>query len=439
VAELTRASSFQSILYVPTCFERSGTHVGTQTLMPVKNLTAHWVAKAPSPLVGRVDYFDQRTSGLGLRVSPRGGKIWFVMYRVKGDPKKRRLTLDGYPALTLADARERAQEVRLAASRGQDPAAEKQELKAAATFATLATEYLDKHAKRKKRSWKEDERAINRELVPVWGRRKVHDIRRKDVLDLLDRIVDRGSPIQANRTLALVRKIFNWGIGRGIVEHNPCLQVEAPSSEHQRQRVLSKDEIRALWGAFDGLGPIMGSMFKLRLLTAQRGGEVQSMRWQDIDLDNASWTIPPEHAKNGLAHFVPLSAAAVALLSALRSLAGNSAWVFPSRTTEHHIDSVQKAASRVRVASGVTDFVLHDLRRTAASYMTGMGISRLVVGKILNHVEQGVTQVYDRHSYDMEKRAALKAWAAELRAIIDTKVGDVTTAERSVAELVSTD
>ena len=302
--------------------------------MPVKNLTAQWVAKAPALPTGRVDYFDQRMTGLGLRVSPTGAKTWFVMYRVKGDPRKRRLTLDGYPALTLADARQRAQEVLLAASRGQDPAAEKQELKSAATFAALAAEYLDKHAKRKKRSWEEDARVIDRELLPKWGRRKVHDIRRADVLALLDGIVDRGSPIQANRTLALVRKIFNWGIGRGIVEHNPCLQVEAPSREHQRQRVLSEDELRAVWRAFDALGPIMGPMFKLRLLTAQRGGEVEAMRWQDIDLDGRSWTIPAEAAKNGLAHFVPLSDAAVELLRGLRALHPESEWVFPSPKPE---------------------------------------------------------------------------------------------------------
>ena len=383
--------------------------------MPVKNLTAQWVAKAPAPPAGRVDYFDQRVTGLGLRLSPTGGKSWFVMYRVKGDPKKRRLTLDSYPALTLADARQRAQEVLLAASRGQDPGAEKQELLSAATFAAMAAEYLEKHAKRKKRSWREDARVIDRELIPEWGRRKVHDIRRSDVLSLLDAIVDRGSPIQANRTLALVRKIFNWGIGRGIVEHNPCLQIERPSSEHQRQRVLSEDDIRALWRAFDSLGSIMGSMFKLRLLTAQRGGEVQSMRWQDIDIDNASWTIPPEQSKNGLAHFVPLSESAVGLLRDLRELGGEGDWVFPSRARpQQHIDNVQKAASRVRADSGVTDFVLHDLRRTAATYMTGIGTSRLVVAKILNHVEQGVTQVYDRHSYDLEKRQALDAWATKL-------------------------
>ena len=260
---------------------------------------------------------------------------------------------------------------------------------------------------------------IDRELLPHWRRRKAHDIRRADVLGILDAIVDRGAPIQANRTLALVRKIFNWGIGRGVVEHNPCLQIEAPSSENQRQRVLSEDELRALWRAFGGLGPLMGPMFKLRLLTAQRGGEIEAMRWRDVDLENRSWTIPAEAAKNGLAHFVPLSGPAIDLLRELRALSPESEWVFPSpKRSVSHVENVQKAASRVRAESGVADFVLHDLRRTAATYMTSIGVPRLVVAKILNHVEQGVTQVYDRHSYDVEKRQALDLWASRLTEII---------------------
>jgi integrase len=242
------------------------------------------------------------------------------MYRVKGDPKKRRLTLDSYPAMTLATAREKALETSLAAKRGQDPAAEKQGHREASSFTSLAEQYLEKHAKRKKRSWREDARVIEKELLPKWGGRKACDIRRHDVHALLDGIVDRGSNIQANRTLALVRKIFNWGLGRSIVDHNPCLKIEAPARENQRQRVLSENELRTIWQAFDELGPTMSAMFKLRLLTAQRGGEVASMRWRDVDLGSgSSWTIPPQSSKNGLAHHVPLSAPALEILLTLKA------------------------------------------------------------------------------------------------------------------------
>jgi integrase len=160
------------------------------------------------------------------------------------------------------------------------------------------------------------------------------------------------------------------------------------------------------------------------------------MRWQDIDLNAATWTIPPEAAKNGLAHSVPLSKPAVALLRGLHSVRNDSEWVFPSPHAGQHVQNVQKAANRVRSKSGVKDFVLHDLRRTAASRMTASGTSRLVVSKILNHVEQGVTRVYDRYSYEPEKREALDRWAEQLQEIIDgamrTPAGEAT---RMVAEV----
>jgi integrase len=361
------------------------------------------------------------------------------MYRVKGDPKKRRLTLDRYPALSLSAARQQAQEAILAAARGEDPAARTKAEKGAPTFAILARDYLEKHAKAKKRSWREDSRVIERELVPRWGRRKVVAISRRDVHELLDGIVERGSPIQANRTLALVRKIFNWAIGRGMVPANPCLQIEAPAREKQRQRVLSDVELSSLWQAFDAVGPLLGPMFKLRLLTAQRGGEVASMRWRDIDLDTATWTIPPEAAKNGLAHTVPLSRPAVVLLRDLQIMASSAEWVFPSPRPGQHVQNVQKAANRVRSASGVQNFVLHDLRRTAASRMTASGTSRLVVSKILNHVEHGVTRVYDRYSYETEKRQALDEWAELLGTMTNGKRGtaEPRTAASEAARMVA--
>jgi integrase len=160
-------------------------------------------------------------------------------------------------------------------------------------------------------------------------------------------------------------------------------------------------------------------LFRLRLLTAQRGGELHGATWQEIDLVGGWWTIPAERSKNGLAHRVPLSPQAVRILKALK--AKESAWVFPSSNKlKQHINHAQKAIERVVERSKV-EFRGHDLRRTAASLMVGAGVARLVVSKILNHVETGVTAVYDRHSYDLEKRAALDFWGRRLEAIISNK------------------
>lgn len=188
-----------------------------------------------------------------------------------------------------------------------------------------------------------------------------------------------------------------------------------PSPETQRDRVLSEDEIRGVWAACDAEPGIIADAFRLMLVTAQRRGEVLSMRWQDVD--GPWWTIPAELAKNGLSHRVPLSPQAVSIIERLRKRA-KGPWVFPSLTTERPIENPQKAAERLRERSKVPDLRLHDLRRTGASLMTGMGISRLAVKKILNHAERDVTAVYDRHSYDPEKRTAVEAWGRRLETIV---------------------
>jgi integrase len=197
--------------------------------------------------------------------------------------------------------------------------------------------------------------------------------------------------------------------------------VKRVAPERQRDRVLSEDEIRGLWKALDKEDAVIAAVFRLRLLTAQRGGEVLGANWAEMDLPTGWWTIPAERSKNGLAHRVPLSPQAVKVLKSLRSLTGDSPWVFPSPKKESaSIAHAQKAIERIVERSGV-DFRGHDLRRTAASLMVGAGVPRLVVSKILNHVETGVTAVYDRHSYDLEKRAALDFWGKRLEAIISNK------------------
>jgi len=263
----------------------------------------------------QVDFFEIKTSGFGLRVTQQGRKTWFCMYRQGG--RKRRLTLGTYPALSLADAREEANRNLSAVTLGADPAAQKKANRLAETFSELAKDYLEKYAKIHKRSWREDERLIKRELLPEWGTQKAKNIKRRDVIDMLDIVVERGAPIQANRLLALIRKIYNWAIGRDILDFNPCTQIKAPGKEQQGQRVLNVEEIHTAWKAFDKLDGIIGSIFKLRLLTAQRGEEIESMRWDNLELTTGWWTIPAANAKNGLTHRVPLSPLTHEILSSL--------------------------------------------------------------------------------------------------------------------------
>jgi integrase len=384
--------------------------------MPSVKLTARAVEALRPPASGQLDYWDADNPGFGVRISVGGRKTWVVMYR-HGNVK-RRLTLGTYPALSLANAREKAGKALHAVQYDDaDPAAEKKAERAAETFAELTAQYLERHAKRTKRSWRKDLQILEKDLLPRFGRRRASDITRRDIIAMLDDIIARHAPIQANRTLEVVRKLFNWAIGRDMIEANPCYRVPKPSSENRSDRVLTEDEIRAVWRALDAETLLTAAIFKLRLLTAQRGAELLTMRWDQIA--NGWWTIPAKFAKNGLAHRVPLSLQTLTLLDEIRRLGNGSPWVFPSADGEGHRTAIHKAHERIRRRAGVS-FVPHDLRRTVASHMTSMGVNRLVVSKILNHVEKGITAVYDRHSYDREKRAALDAWGAYLQQMVNT-------------------
>jgi integrase len=277
---------------------------------------------------------------------------------------------------------------------------------------------------KKLRSVYEVNRSFDQYLLPQFGKIKARELKRAAVRDYLDNMA-KTRPVMANRCLAYIRKMYNWALSKDLVEFNPVTGIPRPGTEQRRDRVLSEGEINAIWKALDQEKPIMAATFKLRLLTAQRGAEVRAMRWKDIDGD--WWTIPAEFSKNKLSHRVPLSPQAQRIIANVRLVteaqdekAGRtrSEWVFPNPADRtRHIYEVQKLAQRVRKNSNVS-YRAHDFRRTAASKMAGMGVPRLVVAKILNHVESGVTSVYDRHSYDKEKQEALNAWGARLARII---------------------
>jgi integrase len=386
--------------------------------MTMMKLTARKLASLEPPTEGRLEVWDEDLPGFGLRLTASGRMTATVLYRRAG--RLRRATLGTLPPLSLADARELARKALLDAATGADPAAAKAEERAAPGFTDLAALYLEKHAPQK-RSAREDERIIKRELVPVWRTMLARDIRRADVIALLDSIASRPAPIMANRTLALVRKLFNFGIQRGLVESNPCMLLTPPGAENRRERVLSEAELRELWTALDAEPSIrLVAALRLGLLTAQRPGEVARMRWQDVVQERSGWcwTIPAEFAKNGRAHRVPLSALVVDLLGSLER--GSSPWVLPGRRADSPLleTSVARYVAGLRRRLAMEHFTPHDLRRTAASHMTALGVARLVVKKLLNHVDMDVTAIYDRHSYDAEKRVALETWGQQVRQIV---------------------
>jgi integrase len=380
--------------------------------------------KALKPQESRYEAWETNGKGLGIRVAPTGRKSWIFMYRFEG--RSRRMTLGSYPSTSVAEAHVSHSKARNLLDRGQDPGAklvdQKRRERNSSTVIQLAEEYIERWAKPTKRSWLKDQQALAKDVLPYIGRCKAKDVTRRQIIHLLDQVVERGSPIQANRTLALVRKMFNFAINRDIVEFNPCQALSAPEKERRRDRVLSDQEIAYLWNGLEKsrFSLCIANAIRFQLLTAQRKGEVISAEWGDIDLVNGWWTIPAEKSKNGLSHRVPLSSSAILVLEEQQRETIETRWVFPSPKGGQPLGgtAVNHALKRNMELYSEEPFVPHDLRRTAASHMTSLGVSRLVVSKVLNHAEPGVTAVYDRHSYDREKIEALDLWRIKLQQIV---------------------
>lgn len=406
--------------------------------MPKVSLTDAAVKRYKATPGERIDYFDTLLGhGFALRVSgptprsPEGRKSWALFYRHGGQQK--RLTIEpGYPALGLAAAREQARAALQALAKGEDPAAGKREAKAVHKRASAAAkerapdtiedvidEFMRRYMQAKKRAPRyieETRRNFDKHVLSRWRGRTIGGIARRDVIELLDAIADEGKPIAANRTLAAIRKLFNWSIQRGIIEASPVAMVERPGAETERERALADAEIKTVWQATDKLAYPFGPFFRMALATGQRRSEVGGMRWSDIDEAEKTWTLPAELTKAGRAHIVPLSPLAIKILAECPRA---GAYVFTTRKNrpisgfskakallDAKAADIAEAEERVPVAP----WRLHDLRRSAATVMGRLRVSRFVLGRVLNHADSSVTGIYDRHEYLDEKRQALDAW-----------------------------
>jgi integrase len=349
------------------------------------------------------------------------------MYRFGG--RARRMTIGTYPPLTLANARVLQAKAKESREEGEDPGvahiAKRRAERQAHTVADLVEEYLEKHARPNKRSAANDERVLKKEVVSVWGRRKAKDITRRDIITLLDSVVDRGSPVMANRLLAMVRRMFGFAVERDILGATPCVYIKAPTKETPRDRVLSSTEIAAFWHGLEkaSMLPLTRLALKLMLVTAQRRDEVVSAAWSEFTLSEGIWEIPAARSKNKNAHRVPLSPLARDLLNQVQELGRGSLWLFPSsRVDGLMVSRAVTRAMRVNLSRmGIDNATPHDLRRTAASHMTEMGIPRLVVSKVLGHSDGSITAIYDRFEYGPQKKQALDAWSARLEGIVSGK------------------
>jgi integrase len=374
-----------------------------------KALTAKVVENLKPALSRRVELRDTLLPGFGLRVTVKGRKSWFAIGRVRG--RQVRHTIGTYPVVSLSDARAAARTI---IGQMQLGAYGLQDEPAPISFEAAIEEFISKYAKPKNRDWERTQSVLRK--FSSLNAKPLKDIKRADVVRILDDIVASGAPIRANRALAAIKKLFAWALDRGLVDVHPVLGLKPPAKENRRDRILTDAEVRSFWLATGELGYPFGPAIQLFLLTAQRRGEVTAMRWSNIDFDRRVWTIPASVAKNGRAHEVPLSAFVLEILAGLPRFAGSDL-VFTT-TGRTPVSGFGRVKYRLDKMMGASNWRFHDLRRTAASGMARLGVSPHVIEKVLNHVSgqiSGVAAIYNRHGYEAEKRKALEEWAETLR------------------------
>ncbi|WIJ26620.1 tyrosine-type recombinase/integrase [Devosia sp. RR2S18] len=403
--------------------------------------------KALKPTTSRQEVADGAMPGLYMVVQPTGAMSWAYRYRSPVDGKPRKLTIGRYPAFGLADARKSAGAAARSVAEQRDPGAEKLAARKSAQDRSdlvneLLNTFVSRHVDKKKDSTaNEMRRLIDREVRPAWGNKKIHALHKRDVVELLDGIVERGAETTANRVFALLRRFGNWCVERGVLETSFAATAKAPSEEVSRDRVLTDDEIRWLWAATSS--GVLSAATRLLLITGQRRGEVAGMTRAEIAAGDL-WHIPPERTKNGLPHDVPLSGLALETIRAVPALAKSKLVFTTSGDTpvsgwskaKRAIDAAMLKAARAEAvergndpeAVSIPEWRIHDLRRTAASGMARLGQPVHVVEAMLNHKSgtvSGVAAVYNRYSYADEKRRAADAWSSYLETLVSGKPSNV--------------
>lgn len=419
------------------------------------------------PKKGRIDILDPPMPGhgtFGVRVN-KTCISFILLYSFHNHP--RRLTLGTYPDLSLAEARAKAAQAVELLRQGVDPGQKKivelVEYRTSPTFEEAVVSYLD-WAEKNKKSWREDERMLRTEFVPHLGRTKIGDVRRKQVMALLDEKA-KTAPVQANRLLAVIRKMFNFCVEREILDATPLVQIKKVAKETPRERSLNRHELVWCLHQLAGASLSQNTRFSLllSLMLAQRSGRIVAMRWVDFDLEERIWDRSGKFEKNNNPIAIPLSDDVLTILNYLRErqiqkvMAADPArwagsktrpspghYVFPgrwpakpqtqpslNRAMRRFYDDYVKDSARVeeesllRVADGYPRPTVHDLRRTATTHMSKQGLGKDVRSRILNHKDLSVDAIYDRYSYFEEKDEALQGWHTYLKGLLQKEFGDV--------------
>jgi integrase len=387
--------------------------------MPRLKLMKSTIDALPTPQTDTM-YWDAALPGFGVKVTPKGRKVFIVLYRTGGAGSKlRKYTIGPYGRLTLHQARVAAQKVFAARLDGRDPAAEKREKKrriVADRAEDLLETFIDQHLAQN-RSGAEIARLLRREIGRAWAGRSIHEIGKRDVVEVISAIERRGAPIAANKTLKSIKTFMRWCVGRAILDQSPAEGVPPPAREIARDRVLSDEELASVILAARQIDDCYGGIVELLALTGQRREEVARIVWDELDLAQRTWTIPKQRTKNAKPHIVQLS---VQSISVLKRMQRRGPYVF-SLTGIRPFQNFAVAKRKLDEMSGVSGWRLHDLRRTCVSGMARLGTAPHVADKVLNHQSgtiSGVAAVYQRHEFLHERRVALEQWGTHVGKVI---------------------
>ena len=387
--------------------------------MPRAKLTKSSIDALPTPSCDQI-YWDASCPGFGVKVTPKGRKVFIVLYRTGGAGSKlRKYTIGPYGRVTLHQARLAAQKVFAAKLEGRDLAAEKREARrriVADLVPDLLEAFIAQHVS-KNRSAREISRLLRREAGRPWTGRSVHEITKRDVVEVISAIEQRGSPGTANKALKVIKTFLSWCVGRAILERSPAEGIPLPGKAIARDRVLTDQELVRVILAAREIGGPYGGIVELLALTGQRRQEVAAMTWDELDLPRRIWRLPKSRTKNAKEHLVYLSNQSI---SVLKRASVRGPFIFSVLGTKP-FRRFGQAKRQIDAVSGVTEWRLHDLRRTCVSGMARLGVAPHVADKILNHQSgtiSGVAAVYQRHEFLAERQAALDLWGAHISQVL---------------------
>ncbi len=377
---------------------------------------------------------DGLVRGLYFVIQSSGMQSWACRYRLGG--RTRKFTIGSYPAIDLKAARDLAKNALVKVAQGMDPYEDKKAAKAPPDLDLIekvVETFVSRHAKLNTRPTTagETERSLKKEVVERWKGRRLSTITRAEVHELLDSIIDRGSPVMANRLLATLSKLCSWSVERGLIAVSPCAGVKPPTAHTSRDRVLSDPELKRIWRACDALAYPFGPLVRMLVLTGQRRNEVAGLPRAELDMIAKLWVLPRERAKNNTEHTIPLSPMVVDLIGMLPHIGEGEGLLFTTngRTPVSGFSKAKITLDILLKADGgepIPHWTFHDLRRTTATGMARLGINLPVVEKVLNHTSgsfRGVAGVYNRHSFDAERRHALDAWGAFVERLVTAEPG----------------